>query len=107
MDLSVEEIIVNPLKKFFVFDTIKFSSSGREDVDVRMLGRGRPFLLEVVNPRKTKFDPLEMETLATAINADTCKWVRVRDLQVVKKCVRFLELTVTPVVFVDLDSTAG
>lgn len=25
----------------------KFSSSGREDVDVRMLGPGRPFVLEV------------------------------------------------------------
>jgi tRNA pseudouridine synthase 10 len=27
-------------------------ASGREDVDVRMLGRGRPFILEVVNPKR-------------------------------------------------------
>ena len=27
----------------------KFSSSGREDVDVRTLGRGRPFMFEIVN----------------------------------------------------------
>ena len=27
--------------------------SGREDIDVRMLGHGRPFILEFVNPRKS------------------------------------------------------
>jgi len=26
---------------------------GREDIDVRMLGRGRPFILELINPKKT------------------------------------------------------
>ena len=29
---------------------MKFSASGREDVDVQMLGNGRPFVLELVNP---------------------------------------------------------
>jgi tRNA pseudouridine synthase 10 len=26
--------------------------SGREDIDVRMLGRGRPFVMEFTNPKK-------------------------------------------------------
>jgi len=29
-----------------------FSSGGREDIDVRMLGNGRPFVVELHNPRK-------------------------------------------------------
>ena len=29
----------------------KFSSAGREDIDVRMLGGGRPFAFEIVNAR--------------------------------------------------------
>src|SRR5438552_3664789 len=29
---------------------------GREDVDARMLGRGRPFILEVKEPRRRRFD---------------------------------------------------
>ena len=30
-----------------------FHSAGREDMDVRMLGKGRPLLLQSLNPRKT------------------------------------------------------
>lgn len=26
--------------------------AGREDMDVKMLGRGRPFVLQIINPRK-------------------------------------------------------
>ena len=33
--------------------TCKFSSGGREDKDVRMLGGGRPFTLELLNPKTT------------------------------------------------------
>lgn len=29
---------------------MKFHSGGREDIDVRMLGNGRPFLIELINP---------------------------------------------------------
>lgn len=34
----------------------KFHGAGREDVDVRMLGRGRPFVFEVVGARATDVD---------------------------------------------------
>ena len=36
---SVEEFITSKLKENLKFDDCKFSSSGREDVDVRMLGK--------------------------------------------------------------------
>ena len=35
-------------------ECVKFHGAGREDIDVRMLGRGRPFILEVINPRTLK-----------------------------------------------------
>jgi tRNA U54 and U55 pseudouridine synthase Pus10 len=38
---------------------------GREDIDVRCLGRGRPFVLEIKEPRKRKFNA---EKLAERIN---------------------------------------
>jgi tRNA pseudouridine synthase 10 len=34
----------------------KLHGMGREDIDVRTLGRGRPFVLEVSEPRKRYFD---------------------------------------------------
>ena len=50
-DGSVEEIIANAVKPFFEADNAQLHGSGREDIDVRMLGRGRPFVLELVNPK--------------------------------------------------------
>lgn len=35
---------------------IKFHAGGREDIDVRMLKGGRPFVIELVNPRKNLDD---------------------------------------------------
>ena len=60
---------------------MRIANSGREDVDVRMLGRGRPFTFEVTNPRRTAFPAAEMAALTQRINASTGRRVRVRDLQ--------------------------
>ncbi|WP_265110226.1 tRNA pseudouridine(54/55) synthase Pus10 [Halosolutus halophilus] len=38
-----------------------FHGAGREDVDARMLGEGRPFVLEVKRPRKRDPDPAALE----------------------------------------------
>ena len=40
----------------------KFHGAGREDIDVRMLGGGRPFVFEVVNPKIADPDLVELET---------------------------------------------
>eukprot|EP01084_Bolivina_argentea_P176288 305092_1 len=37
----------------FCCDHVVFHSAGREDADVRMLGKGRPVLLQLINPRKS------------------------------------------------------
>ncbi|KAF3852703.1 hypothetical protein F7725_006058 [Dissostichus mawsoni] len=44
-----------------------FSSSGREDVDVRTLGTGRPFAMELLNPHRSKLSREEMKLLQETI----------------------------------------
>ncbi|DBA77530.1 TPA: hypothetical protein ACH3X1_009345 [Trebouxia sp. C0004] len=48
---SVEERIADAVLPAFQADRHKFMSAGREDFDVRMLGSGRPFVLEIINAR--------------------------------------------------------
>ncbi|MFX1535776.1 MAG: tRNA pseudouridine(54/55) synthase Pus10, partial [Promethearchaeota archaeon] len=43
--ISVEELIVNPLLPIANSTEGKFHGSGREDIDARMLGSGRPFVV--------------------------------------------------------------
>lgn len=49
--MSVEDVVVAGIKKVLLPEKVTFTAGGREDVDVRMLGRGRPFVVEVVNSR--------------------------------------------------------
>ncbi|GLH03085.1 Putative tRNA pseudouridine synthase Pus10 [Gryllus bimaculatus] len=84
MESSVQEIICGSIEKACLADGSKFVSSGREDVDVRMLGRGRPFACEVLNPRKVKFSPEEIQILEAKINCCT-EDVAIRHLQIIPK----------------------
>lgn len=84
METSVEEIIEKPVSEAIQNDGIKFSSSGREDVDVRTLGKGRPFVVDISNPRKTKLDRKILIAIEKKINKSS-EDVFVRDLQIVQK----------------------
>ena len=79
----VQEQINAGVKQYINYKSSTFSSSGREDVDVRMLGRGRPFLLEILNPRPLTNEDL-MGKIQSFINTSN-KDVQVRDLQIVDK----------------------
>ena len=48
---SVQEMIDAPAIDLFRASSARFHSAGREDVDVRMLGEGRPFVLELIGPK--------------------------------------------------------
>ena len=48
---SIEQVIGKPLMQCTKADSFRFSAAGREDVDVRMLGKGRTFCFEIINPR--------------------------------------------------------
>ena len=58
---SVSELITGPMIEAFEAEEAAFHAAGREDVDARMLGRGRPFVVELKRPRKRKVDLLSLE----------------------------------------------
>ncbi len=63
---SVGELIGRPLQAAAGGAKYYFHGAGREDVDVRMLGTGRPFIVEIAAPRRRR---LPYERLAAEINA--------------------------------------
>ncbi len=58
---SVEELIGRPVITAFDAKGAVLHGAGREDIDARMIGTGRPFILEVVEPRKRSLDLAELE----------------------------------------------
>ncbi|MBN1422491.1 MAG: tRNA pseudouridine(54/55) synthase Pus10 [Planctomycetes bacterium] len=54
--LSVERVVSAPIREAAGGEATFFHSMGREDVDVRMLGSGRPFVIEVRSPRRRSLD---------------------------------------------------
>jgi len=53
---SVEEWIAAPLLEAAEGEDAHLHGAGREDIDARMLGDGRPFVLEIVAPRRRGLD---------------------------------------------------
>lgn len=58
---SIEELIAVPVLKFTLGRNVVFHGAGREDVDARMLGTGRPFIVEVKEPKKRFIDLKRLE----------------------------------------------
>ncbi|KAJ7375870.1 Putative tRNA pseudouridine synthase Pus10 [Desmophyllum pertusum] len=81
---SVEEKICDLITAKVKPDDHKFASAGREDIDVRMLGYGRPFLVEFINPRVTRLSRPLFADLQKEINSSSAD-IAVRDLQQVTK----------------------
>ncbi|KAK3871941.1 hypothetical protein Pcinc_022946, partial [Petrolisthes cinctipes] len=88
---SVQELLSAILNNTIKAQDLKFSSSGREDVDVRCLGVGRPFVIEFINPRHTLLTQTQVAVLQCAVNEST-HLVKLRHLQIVdKKDVKYLK----------------
>ncbi|XP_006652642.2 tRNA pseudouridine synthase Pus10 [Oryza brachyantha] len=81
-EASVEEIIGENVCAICKGDGYKFHAAGREDIDVRMLGSGRPFLVEVLNVRSIP-SATEVQQIADKINNSEKKHVRVINLKLV------------------------
>lgn len=58
---SVEEIVAAPFLERTEGVDVSFHGMGREDVDALMLGNGRPFVLEVKEPRRRSVDLKALE----------------------------------------------
>jgi len=75
---SVEELINPEFVKEAKAEDSKFHGAGREDIDVRMLGKGRPFVLELKNP-KTR--TLNLEKLQKKVNKRNKKKIKITNLE--------------------------
>jgi tRNA pseudouridine synthase 10 len=65
---SVEELISEHFLKLTKGREAKFHGAGREDIDVLMLGSGRPFVLEIKEPRIRNLDLEKLEQEINVIN---------------------------------------
>ena len=65
---SVEELISEHFLKLTKGREAKFHGAGREDIDVLMLGSGRPFVLEIKEPRIRNLDLKQIEDEINKIN---------------------------------------
>jgi len=79
---SVEEIVGNPILEITQGEKIAFHGAGREDVDARMLGLGRPFVIEIKKPKK-RF--INLRSLQKMINEKAIGRVQVSNLRFASK----------------------
>jgi len=79
---SVEEMIGEPMRQQTMGEDVALHGAGREDIDARMLGRGRPFVIEVKKPKK-RFPNLRK--LTRTINDRAQGKVKVSSLRFVDK----------------------
>jgi len=79
---SVEEIIAGPFLEKTGGEDVAFHAAGREDVDARMLGTGRPFIMEVKKPRRRLID---LQSLTELVNKQARGKVEVLNLRSASK----------------------
>jgi len=86
---SVEELIAEPCKRLAEGSFAILHGAGREDVDARMLGNGRPFIVEIREPKKRKID---LKALERIINEEAggkvavccLKFAKAKDVEFIK-----------------------
>ncbi len=75
---SVEELAGAPALEMAQGEDHSFHGMGREDIDARMLGNGRPFVLEISKPRKRSID---LEAIEKKINDENKGRIEVEGLE--------------------------
>jgi tRNA pseudouridine synthase 10 len=79
---SVEEWIAAPFVEASAAAGQRFHGAGREDIDARMLGDGRPFVLELVAPRVRELD---LAGLREEANRRAAGRVETSELRIVRR----------------------
>ena len=75
---SVQDLIGNPILEALDASEHSFHGMGREDIDVRCMGRGRPFVIELKEPKLRSCDYKKLENL---INEKAAGAIEVSDLR--------------------------
>jgi tRNA pseudouridine synthase 10 len=79
---SVEELIGEKILLLTKGKNTVFHGMGREDIDARMLGNGRPFIIEIIEPTIRKLD---LKKIEKEINAHLAEKIEVRNLKYASK----------------------
>ena len=74
---SISEYVGVPAQSIIDGSRFKFHAAGREDIDVLMLGNGRPFVVEITEPRVRTPD---LDEIAKTINKEADGKIEVYDL---------------------------
>jgi tRNA pseudouridine synthase 10 len=74
---SVEEVVAAPFLAASGGEGSRFHGMGREDINARMLGTGRPFVLEILRPRRRTLD---LPSLEAEVNRSAAGHVEVHEL---------------------------
>lgn len=87
---TVEEFISVHAIELLKGESAKFHGMGREDIDARMLGRGRPFVLEITRPHRRDLNLSELENRVNSsadgkIEITGLKWTERRTVAAVKE----------------------
>ncbi|KAG8318355.1 putative tRNA pseudouridine synthase Pus10 [Homalodisca vitripennis] len=85
LETSVHELIGESVQAVTRAQGNKLIASGREDVDVRMLGSGRPFVVELMGPRHVMLSDQEIQELEIRINTHGAGRIAVHNLKIVPK----------------------
>jgi tRNA pseudouridine synthase 10 len=93
---SVQELIGWVLGAAFKTRKNKFHGAGREDINVRMLGEGRPFVMELLNPKQRDVDLAAVEAEVNRRNEGRLEirglhWTEKARVRVVKESVHAKE----------------
>ena len=75
---SVQALIGDPLLDIFGSKEHAFHGMGREDIDVRCMGRGRPFVIEMKRPVKRNVD---LSVITNAVNSSSNGSIEVSDIR--------------------------
>jgi len=79
---SVEQLLALVFLPELAAMQLKFHGAGREDVDVLMLGKGRPFIVEILQP---EIRSLDLEKLCEKVNKKFEGKISINSLEIVPK----------------------
>jgi len=79
---SIQSMVCDPLVVALEGESDAFHGMGREDIDVRCLGQGRPFVAEIKRPRLRNLD---FEALSKSINASAGGSIEIDNLRLSNK----------------------
>ena len=79
---SISQMIGSVLKRESLGSDTIFHGVGREDIDVLMLGTGRPFILEIINPKKRN---INLKLIEKIINNNNYNIISVSKLEYCSK----------------------